>query len=44
VAGTVADKVLHRSHPDISVPPLPPPADSNGQATPSAQEKKEASS
>jgi membrane protein DedA with SNARE-associated domain len=50
VAGTVADKVLHRSHPDMPAPQLPdPPADNNGQppdangqAT-SVPEKKEAS-
>lgn len=48
VAEQVADKVLHRSHPEIVVPPpvptppVPtPPADSNGQASSSVQEKKE---
>jgi membrane protein DedA with SNARE-associated domain len=39
VAGTVAEKVLHRSHADIH---LPPPPDANGQVAPKAEEKKPA--
>jgi membrane protein DedA with SNARE-associated domain len=44
VAESMADKVLHRSHPDMKadVPPAPaPPGENNGELQPRAEEKKQ---
>lgn len=42
VAESMADKVLHRSHPDMKPAPAPPPAGANnGEVRPGVEEKKE---